>query len=629
VFCQYLCRKVTVMNSETHGEKIAIIGGGIAGLYCALVLSQNNRSVQLFETAPRLGGRIRTLRLDKRNRPLHAQDSGSKRPWSIKNLEFYAEFGPMRVELDRQLLLKSLLDFLGIVNQPVYDKKFNAPYLKEFPSYTSPGSPSDPRYELRPDEQGRKPLELLKLAVIRLVLHVEVAKGSTFGTHQQELIRRVSLAAATQQPVDKVFDEWVVDLGEQDYWDIQTTGTIDKVPLYEMGFWNLLSDWLSHDAITMMRDLGNFYHMLPENPNAAEWFVWWLMGFSISQNLHGVYGGMECIVDRLVAQIKKLNTEEILHVDCWVNRIERTSSGKFRLQFDAKSKLPVDSELAVGEYDRVILALPKRPLLDVVLASPGVFNDEPAMNELLDSAFGFPMVKTFFVVKHRWWEEENRANQYATRVPTRELHYWLGGTEKSKQGLIMLYTDAPASSFWSNYVPPGPQVDVNAETLRHLKPALADRLRKKLVRYINENRDAKCSTDDIVWYGIRDWARAPYGGANHAWRPERKYWVVMRRLADIGDNGTARGQSLHVCGEAYSDYHGFIEGALRSSIYVLHRILDRRDDQSFVYMPWLQDAARAGSGTIRNLAVKTKYLEGLREWAQRLDRIAPTEWFKE
>ncbi len=590
-------RKVIVMDNPAQREKIAIIGGGIAGLYCALILSQNNRLVQLFETAPRLGGRIRTLRLDKENRSLNAQDS-DERPWSIKKLEFYAEFGPMRVELDKQLLLKSLLNFLGIVEKPADDENFNEPYLKEFPPYTSPGSPSDPRYELRPDEQGKKPLELLKLAVLRLVLHIQVAEGSSFRSHQDKLIKAVSLAAATQQPVDKVFDEWVGGLGEVEYWDIQTTGAIDKVPLYEMGFWNLLSDWLSHNAITMMRDLGNFYHMLPENPNAAEWLVWWLMGFSISQNLQGVYGGMECIVDRLVTQIEKLNDERVLHVDCWVKRIERTKSGKFKLHLDEKNeKRPKVSGPADWEYDRVILALPKKPLSNVVLASPDAFSDEPQMRQLLDSAFGFPMVKTFIVVKHRWWEEENRANQYATRLPTRELHYWLGGTDKSKQGLIMVYTDSPASSFWANYVPPGPQVDINSTTLRRLKPKLRDRLIKKLVRYINDNREAKCSDKDIVWYGIRDWAREPFGGANHAWRPERKFWVVMRRLADIGLEQTMPGPGLHVCGEAYSDYHGFIEGALRSSIYVLHRILDRQCDQSFVYMPWLHDAARVKPGT--------------------------------
>jgi hypothetical protein len=47
---------------------------------------------------------------------------------------------------------------------------------------------------------------------------------------------------------------------------------------------------------------------------------------------------------------------------------------------------------------------------------------EKKLPGLLDSAFGFPMVKLFVVVKNRWWEEANRANRYATRVPTRELH---------------------------------------------------------------------------------------------------------------------------------------------------------------------------------------------------------------
>jgi monoamine oxidase len=628
-------------------EKIAVVGGGIAGLFCALILQQNGRSVSLFETSNRLGGRIRTIRLDKKNEPLNAAN------WTADDLEFYVEFGPMRIELDKQLLLKALLTHLGITPKPAWATQTKEPYLVEFPAYTSPTSSQDPQYELSAEEVGKTPLQLLRLALLRVIAHLEVKGKSDFarkeveGKHdfawkKEQLIQRITLAAATQESVDGVFVDWMKDLEEDDYWEIQTKGQIAiqttkgrtvKVPLYAMGFWNLLSDYLSHSATTKLRDLGTFYHLLPENPNAAEWLVWWLLGFAISEKLQGVFGGMECIVDKLVQKL----AGDALFTDCWVKGIEVSPSKKLRLVFDDKKR--PENGVVAREYDGVILALPKRALQDIENQSsrafeqeqdiehqsPRAFEREKEIKGLLDSTFAFPMVKTFVVVKNRWWEEDNMANRYATQVPTRELHYWKGSTKDSKQGLIMVYTDRPASSFWANYVPPGPQIDAHRSDEKPLPERLQDRLKRKVAQYLSANNLPDITPEDIVWYGIRDWGRGPYGGANHAWRPERKYWVVMRRLADIPVSGPSTDTpSIHICGEAYSDYHGFMEGSLRSAVYVLHRILDKKPDGEFERLPWLLEENSPEVGNTR-LGVKGGYLEALRSWAAHLDSVEPTE----
>ena len=74
----------------------------------------------------------------------------------------------------------------------------------------------------------------------------------------------------------------------------------------------------------------------------------------------------------------------------------------------------------------------------------------------------------------------------------------------------------------------------------------------------------------IITYGIRDWARAPYGAANHGWQPGVRSWKVMDafKAFDFGSGA----QNVHIVGEAYSDYQGFIEGALNSSELALAAI---------------------------------------------------------
>jgi hypothetical protein len=599
-------------------EKIAIVGGGITGLFCSLVLNRRNKSFDLFEASGRLGGRIRTIRLDKDNIEF------KKGEWSRKKLEFYAEFGPMRIELDKQLLLKSLLDYLSIEPKPVTGADGNSPYLERFPAYASPPSIDDPQYKLPPEEADKAPLQLLRMALLRIIVHLVVEPNTSFANKQKKLKEEIMLASAIQEAVDPIFARWMRELTEEHYWEIQTQGRIADVPLYTMGFWNLLSDYLSHDAITKLRDLGTFYHLLPENPNAAEWLVWWLLGFATSEQLQGISGGMECIVDTLESKLDRSK----LHTDCLITGLQRSASNKLKLIFSKGSK--IDEINPDEEYDHVILALPKNPLNGIVHQSKDAFESEPEISGLLNSAFAFPMVKMFVVVKNRWWEEDNRANRYATRVPTRELHYWKGRTEDSKQGLIMAYTDRPASSFWANYVPQGSQDDVHRSEYNvarsggnSLPKILEDRLVRKVVQYINENEVPEITPADIAWYGIRDWGRDPYGGANHAWRPGRKYWVAMRRLAEIGQGtGSSR---IYICGEAYSDYHGFMEGSLRSAVYVLHRLLDKNADKSFSSLPWLLSTAPGTDET--ELRVEENYLEDLRKWVKRLDQINSSDPF--
>jgi monoamine oxidase len=631
--------------ASTADESIAIVGGGITGLFCAYILARNGKSVSLFEASPRFGGRIRTIRLKSDNRNTAADEK-----WDPEELEFCAEFGPMRLELDKQLLVRALLDHLKIEpeNPGKEQKKGTEPlrgaaaaHLVDFPPYASPTMSSDPKYELRPDEEGKTPLQLLRMAMLRVISHLKVPDTCDFYKQQLGLTDRIKLAAATQEPVEPIFVGWMKKLKQEHYWEVQTQGCMKiqtqggmeeiEVPLYAIGFWNLLSDYMSHDAITKLRDLGTFYHLLPENPNAAEWLVWWLIGLGSSEPLQGVFGGMECIVDKLVDEMKNrgLQKDEQLFPKCMVTAIERENN-KFKLVFGAEAEafFAHDRPQILRDlYDRVILALPKSPLEKIVQRSKVAFKPEEQISGLLDSVFAFPMVKLFVVVKSRWWEEANRANRFATKVPTRELHYWKGSTKDSKKGLIMLYTDRPASSFWANYIRPGEQLDANwarnsqpgeqtgalqqnEECERPLPESLRERLINKVVQYINENNLPDITNKDIVWYGLRDWGREPFGGANHAWRPERKYWVVMRKLASISESGT-RTPSIHVCGEAYSDYHGFIEGSLRSAVYVLHCILEQgRDGDS---LSWLERA---------DIKVNREYLGALQDWVKNLDEIA-------
>jgi len=474
----------------------------------------------------------------------------------------------------------------------------NTAHLIDFPQFSSPVEQDDPKYNLKGEENEQKsPLDLMKLGFVRMLGKLsagDVTGGSENESREKQCltsrlehgIGKLTRAAASRQSDWKsAFQEWINELDERDYQYIREHAKFEGTSLYQLGLWNVLSDVLSHDAVMKLRDLGTFYHLLTENPNAAEWFVLWLRGLKTTNKLQGIHGGMRCITKKLK---ELLGTK----VQCKCDRelvnihLEPDGPQKIVLKFLGK-RSDKERETTCEIAERVILAIPKAPLQKLVLVNERHFPDN--VKDQIDAVFGFPMVKVFIVVKKRWWEEEHRANVYATRIPTRELHYWRSKLEGSTKGMIMIYTDRPASSFWANYVgatgaqeaPEWGEVSESWKTVEPADPASGQRRRllTKLLQYIREGGVQTVGETDIEYYGIRDWGREPYVGANHAWRPERKSWECLKSLSkfklSVQDHSASvqdGSASVHICGEAYSDYQGFMEGSLRSAAHVLHMI---------------------------------------------------------
>jgi len=136
---------------------LAVVGGGVAGLYCGMHAAPDWR-VALFEGSHRLGGKLETVSM----------------------LGFDAEYGAMRFDPIRQFRMGELIKELGIETLP-------------FPEYSSPPDQQHSlNYRLDADEQGLTTLELFRLAIQR-VLGVSEAEMLALSEQQLESIRRESV----------------------------------------------------------------------------------------------------------------------------------------------------------------------------------------------------------------------------------------------------------------------------------------------------------------------------------------------------------------------------------------------------------------------------------------------------
>ena len=677
-------------SEKTNNIEIAIVGGGIAGLYCLYRLLKESEkptslfkksTIRLFESSDHLGGRIETWSLKRVT--TGQNNTGFEETWDPRYLVpegprldkaspygdpkqteyFRAEFGPMRIEPRDQPLLNDLLALVGIAEQAPGANDSMDDLIPFFP-YAS-DDPQSPKFALQGEEGEQKSNIDLLLLGIRRILEITDnvnsynkkwknpdAKNAWKNLHSRKSFYRSYWKAELLDWINHLED------GEpgkctpknSDYQRIREQFKINGHHLWDLGFWNLMSDVLSHYAVVKVRDWGTYYHFLHENLNAAEWLIFWLKNIKGTQKLRGIRGGMSRLIYALIFELclildrksgrerwtKSLNeafnshliksgdeddvdkkslsykkfcklseaTQRELIKDgltgCSnaialrhkLNRIELDDGG-FRLSFvNQNTAKPSDSVIA----KEVILALPKQPLMNLNLSetfskpptdrngqtrsrskSRQWKNEIDSFDKALNSVKCLPLLKCFFVLENPWWEDDRPLNKYAADIPTREISYYKS-KDKTK-GLIMIYTDHPAISFWSDYLRKFKSAaevsqerytfwwrgQVGRDTFAGKQQA---RLWDRFVQFARDYEHHDFSPERLLVCGIRDWGKEPFGGAAHGWLPgeeSRKHIDYLAAFPKFPKSKVIWAKKLHVCGEAFSDYQGFIEGSLRSA----------------------------------------------------------------
>ena len=404
-------------------------------------------SIGLYEMRGLFGGRIETWTLDLG--PHGPQVATVPNPYDPaigpdRKQNFYrAEFGPMRIEPRDQPLLSGLLNCLGICEPSTRQKQDQD--LVKFPAYAS-DAPVEPKYPLVGEEAEQQSLlDLLLLAARRIFELVDEDGRRPEGRPVAWASPAANISwgqflgksSVRRQYWKGELHDFIVSLGDDDYDIIRRTASVNGTLLCNMGFWNLLSEVLSHLAVLRIRDWGSYYHLIGENPNAAEHLVMWLRAIKSSEYLKGIRGGMGLMVHRLVELLKSAPYRNCVtlwpeHALVSLNPDSDHNGEQVRLHF-ANNRSVMASE--------VILAMPKRPLERLNI---------PGITKELDKVQDIPLLKVFFVVDQPWWEDDRPPNRFAGDLPTREIHYWKN--DDKTRGVIMIYTDRPALHFWTDYL---------------------------------------------------------------------------------------------------------------------------------------------------------------------------------
>jgi monoamine oxidase len=514
---------------------IAIAGGGVSGVYSAwrLKLADRSRNIVVFEADDHIGGRLLSVI-----------------PHDIPNM--VAELGGMRILPAVQPLITRLLASLNkqlpepieVYDFPV-DQPQNIAYLRgkylRLSDFTT--APDKVPYHLSFLERGG-------------------TAGSIIVNAIEQIVPGITAAGLTEAQRREM-----------------TRGSFAGAPLYQQGFWNVLLRVISSEAYQLGADAGGYNSTLT-NWNAADAIPWYLSDFGVSPQYKAFKRGFQ-------------------QVPLSLARLFCDAGGAVRLGARLEGFNWDDGAfvLHVGEQTirarSLILAMPRRSLDLLAPTSPLLRQ----IGDLIASVTPRPLFKLFTTYSSPWWRAAGfskadgsfvpvESGRTVTDLPVRQSYYWPKSDGKpATDGPAMLmasYDDGPNIGFWDGLrpqrrlawqsgcsvaTPDDPFLGEAGDTaagswgqFRAPKRMVAEVARQLALIH------GLPYTPEVRAAAFRDWGADPFGGGWNSWNIGVKSWEVKQKIIQ-----PLAPRPLYICGEAYSDAQGWVEGALQTADMMLQK----------------------------------------------------------
>ncbi|MEM7442911.1 MAG: FAD-dependent oxidoreductase [Pseudomonadota bacterium] len=513
---------------------VAIVGGGISGVYCAWRLKQADPSLNIvvFEQGNHIGGRLL-----------------SARPPGISNM--VAELGGMRYLPPIHQRLVRLIDAL--------DR--NLPEDEQIQTYPFPGSqPQNIAY--------------LRGTRLRMSDFVDAPESVPYRLAQSE--RGIAPFQLAVQAIDRIVPG-ITDLsltGEARR-AMAREAVFDGVPLRDQGLWNVMLRVMSNEARNLFVDASG-YGTVVRNLNAVD-------GINLYLESHGVTSGHRAFVQGY-QHIPETLADFFLQQGGDIRLATRITA----MEWDGDA-FELQHSMGTSRAGSIILAMPKRSL---ELLSPGSALLREFSN-LLATVTPVPAMKLFATYQQPWWRsigggsaDPIQQGVSTTDLPIRQVYYWprtdgrpvtdgsamLMGSYNS--GAVRGYWDAlrplPANASASGDADVQPAtmmtgscLDLNTD--RWCQHRVPERLLDEASRQLSLLHGVS-PAPEIVDAAYRDWNDDPFGGGWHFWNVGVNSQDAIPQIVQ-----PSRQHPLYICGEAYSGTHGWVEGALQTADMVLER----------------------------------------------------------
>ncbi|KJR39134.1 amine oxidoreductase [Vibrio navarrensis] len=526
---------------------IAIVGGGVSGVYSAWRLQQHqgcDKRIALFEYSNRIGGRLYSRKLP-----------------GLPNV--VAELGGMRFIPESHLMVDALVGQLGL-------KTKNFPMGSDLPLYPKSSDPS---------QENVKAGSANNLFYLR----GHYFRFRDFTEYPDRIPYKLTSSERGYGPED--LQVKVMNLICPGFADMtlseQMKVKINGKEIWRYGFWNLLEQVLSNEAYLFMKEAGG-YDANVANASAVTQLP--ATEYSDDTTFLTLEDGFQALPLTLCEQFEAmcgcLPQDERVNMNHRLVSINIDNEEAFPYELVFQPTTTCDkghtkdacrAHFAV-RAKQVILAMPRRSL--ELIESP-FFND-PWLKENLPSVLIQKAIKMFMAYEQPWWRSLGLvAGRSVTDLPIRQTYYMgtecdqFNGEHNTNSLLMASYNDIGTIPYWKGlesgepYLGYRPAYGCEEFTESDIVPRNQYQITHDMV--IAAHRQVEALHDQknlqMPYSAIyQQWGDDPYGGGWHEWKANYRLDEIICRMRH-----PVKEQKIYIIGEAYSYEQGWVEGALNTA----------------------------------------------------------------
>ncbi|MCF2907137.1 FAD-dependent oxidoreductase [Pseudoalteromonas sp. DL2-H2.2] len=543
------------MNSEID---IAIVGGGVSGVYSAWRLKkthENTKKIELFEYSNRIGGRLYSRTLP-----------------GLPNV--VAELGGMRFIPEDHIMVSTLVDELKLETK-------DFPMGSKLPLY-----PSDKTSSVEAGSENN--LFYLRGQYFRYRDFAECPDKIPYNLEETE---RGYGPEDLQVKVMNLICPGFADMSLSEQMKVKVFGK----EIWKFGFWNLLEHVLSNEAYLFMKEAGG-YDANVANASAVTQLP--ATEYSDDTVFKTLKDGFQALPLKLCEEFEAANG--CVHMLKRLVKIEIHKGCKYRYELIFQPMMETDSGQVVDSSEstqrvkakQLILAMPRRSL-ELIESE---FFENPWLKENIPSVLIQKAIKMFMAYEQPWWRSLGLvAGRSVTDLPIRQTYYM--GTECNQQEcvefevneqgqqvcktlktygepntnslLMASYNDIGTIPYWKGLEKgehyPGfvPAYGCEGFGSNEIVPKNQYQITTSMVEAAHRQIQALHNQKALPMpYSAiyQEWGDDPYGGGWHEWKANYRLDEIMCKMRHPVEE-----EDIYIVGEAYSYEQGWVEGALNTA----------------------------------------------------------------